>query len=401
MNNTRKFIPAAGGLVMCMVAGSGYAQTPSTPSEPPKAEAAAPAPMAMPGMTGPLAANPIPTALDTGPLGSVYVTGAVSGLAQWQNHVMPGDKTFQSDVSNGQVFIQKIDGPMQFFAQFGAYSLPALGVPYVKASTATDSFYGTLPQWFLKYAPNDSFSVIVGKLPTLIGAEYTFTFENVNIQRGLLWNQENAVNRGVQVNYTTGPLALSASINDGLYSNKYSWAWLSGTYTIDKENTVALIVSGNTKRTTVSSTATPLFQNNEQLHNLIYTHTSGPWTVQPYLQYTRVPASATYGTTENATTAGAALFVTYAFGDGFNLGSRAEYIKSTGSAQGGAPNLLYGQGSKAWSLTLTPTYQYKNFFLRGELSYVRANNVASGMAFGPSGNDTSQARFLLETGLLF
>jgi len=31
---------------------------------------------------------------------------------------------------------------------------------------------------------------MAAKLPTLIGAEYTFTFENMNIERGLLWNQE-------------------------------------------------------------------------------------------------------------------------------------------------------------------------------------------------------------------
>ena len=406
MKTTGCLVPAAAGLVRCLVTATGYAepQAVPAPAEPPKTEATvvpATSPLAMPAMAGPLAASQKPLTLDAGPLGSIYVSGVVSGFAQQQNHVSPGDKTFQPDISNAQVFVQKINGPVQFFAQFGEYSLPALGVPYMKASTATDSFYGVFPQWFIKFAPNDSFSVQVGKLPTLIGAEYTFTFENANIQRGLLWNQENAVNRGVQVNYTAGPLALSASVNDGMYSKKYSWAWLSGTYTIDKENTLALIVSGNTKRTTVSTTATPLFQNNEQLHNLIYTHTAGPWTIQPYLQYTKVPADAAYGTTQDASTTGAALLATYAFDGGLSLASRAEYIKSTGSASSGAPNLLYGQGSKAWSLSLTPTYQYKNYFLRGEFSYVKANNVTSGMAFGPSGNDTSQTRFLLEGGLIF
>ena len=58
-------------------------------------------------------------------------------------------------------------------------------------------------------------SILAGKLPTLIGPEYTFSFENMNIQRGLLWNQENAVNRGVQVNYNSEHIAISASWNDG------------------------------------------------------------------------------------------------------------------------------------------------------------------------------------------
>ena len=37
-----------------------------------------------------------------------------------------------------------------------------------------------------------------------MGAEYTFTFQNMNIERGLLWNQETAVNRGIQVNQALG-----------------------------------------------------------------------------------------------------------------------------------------------------------------------------------------------------
>ena len=36
----------------------------------------------------------------------------------------------------------------------------------------------------------------------------------------------------------------------------------------------------------------------------------------------------------------------------------------------GAANLLYGPGSAAWSVTVTPTYQKNIFFTRAELSYV-------------------------------
>ncbi len=44
------------------------------------------------------------------------------------------------------------------------------------------------------------------------GRGYTFTFQNTNIHRGVLWNQENAVNKGVQLNYASGPLSISASV---------------------------------------------------------------------------------------------------------------------------------------------------------------------------------------------
>lgn len=366
---------------------------------PPAANAAPPAPT-VPGMSGPLTANTKPMSYQ-GPLGTVFVGGVASGLAQWQDHPAVGDSNSQADVSNAQIYLNKTDGLVQFYGQFGSYSLPDLGVPYLNSQKTPQTFYGTFPQGFIKLAPNDSFSVEAGKLPTLIGAEYTFSFENMNIERGLLWNQENAVNRGVQVNYTKGPLALSVSWNDGLYSNKYSWAWLSATYTIDSSNTLAFIGSGNTKHTSVSTVATPLYQNNEQLYNLIYTHTAGPWTLQPYLQYTHVPAIPSIGALHEASTYGAALLASYKFNDHYSLPFRVEYIGSTGSLSDGAPNLMYGPGSKAWSLTLTPTYQQGIYFVRGELSYVGLKDTTPGLALGVSGNEKSQTRALVEMGVIF
>ena len=242
----------------------------------PPSAMAGPSPMTTPGMTGPLLANPNPIGYNIGKFGPIYVTGAVSGIYQWQNNVSPGDKASQADLANGQVFIQKVDGVLQFFVQAGSYSLPDIGLPYLRAGNtehtlgaATNAFFGVVPQAFVKLAPTKNFSIMAGKLPTLIGAEYTFSFENMNIQRGLLWNQENAVNRGVQVNYTAGPITIAASWNDGMYSNRYTWAWLSVVYTINPNNTLALIGSGNTKITDVSTSATPLYLNNEQLYNLI------------------------------------------------------------------------------------------------------------------------------------
>ena len=87
--------------------------------------------------------------------------------------------------------------------------------------------------------------------------------------------------------------------------------------------------------------------------------------------------------------------------DGLSLPARFEYIASTGNAADGAPNLLYGPGSKAWSITVTPTYQWKIFFARGEFSFVGGVDTTAGLVFGSNGNDKTQARLLLEAGLLF
>jgi len=123
------------------------------------------------------------------------------------------------------------------------------------------------------------------------------------------------------------------------------------------------------------------------------------------LQYTYVPANASLGFISGSQTAGAAILSNYRFSnsrsDVFSLPLRFEYIGSGGKGNPNAPNLLYGQGSAAWSATITPTYQYERAFIRAELSYVQALNTSQGQAFGPSGNANNQTRVMLETGLLY
>jgi hypothetical protein len=375
---------------------------------PPKTEA--PPPTLQPPIAVTLESNPKPSRFDLGGLGPVYLTSVLSGLAQVQSNTLPSDRVRQFDVDNAQVFLNKPDGMLQFFLQVGYYAIPVIGVPYIRAIDATPTFFTPVPQGYLKFVPNENFSVMVGKLPTLIGAESTFSFQNMNIQRGLLWNQENAVNRGVQVNYAAGPLTLAGSINDGFYSERFTWVSLSASYAIDKANTLAAVAAGNTNHTDKSSTATPLFQNNQQIYNLIYTRTDGPWTFQPYLQYTSVPELPQFGANDSASTYGGALLMSYDFGSdatpavvrtpGFRLPVRLEYIGSSGDGARGAPNLLYGPGSAAWSVTVSPTYQNKRFFVRAEFSYVNALRAAPGAAFGSDGNNRSQARALLQVGVL-
>jgi hypothetical protein len=358
-------------------------------------------PVPMPAMSGPLAANPNPLSLDAGPLGKIFVTGAATGLWFWQDNPVPGDKETRLDLSNGQVFVQKTDGWLQFFVQVGAFSLPSLGTEYFKASHLPGDTYGVVPQGFVKLVPSDNFSLEVGKLPTLIGDEYTFTFENMNIARGLLWNQEPAVSRGIQANYTAGPVTFALSWNDGYYSNTYNWLSGSLAYAIDGSNSISLIGGGNFGRTSHASFATPLAQNNGEIYNLIYTHTAGPWTISPYLQYSHVPSDAALGFARDASTFGATLLASYAFDDTWKLAGRAEYIKANGNVAAGAPNLLYGSSSHAWSFTLTPTYQHGIFFARAEGSYTGLGDSAPGFEFGKAFDKSSQARLMLEAGVLF
>jgi hypothetical protein len=376
----------------------------ATPAAPAAAAPAAPtSPVSTPSMEGPLTVNVKPESFDIPDFGKIYVSGAVTGLGMYEDTIFPGDRRDLADVSNAQVFVQKVDGGFQFFLQAGVYSLPALGSGYLTAGNATTDLYGPLPQAFVKFV-SGNFSLEAGKLPTLVGAEYTFTYENMNIERGLLWNQETAVSRGVQANYTAGPVALSVSWNDGFYSNRYNWLSGSATWTINSANTLGLVIEGNLGTTDYSnSLATPIVQNNDQqLDNLIYSYTSGAWTLQGYYQYATAKANAALGYTKPGTTNGFGGLANYAVPNtSFNLSGRVEYISSSGSATDGSPNVLYGPGSKAWSLTFTPSYQAGVLFTRAEVSVVQASSIVKGMGLGPVGKNSEQFRLAIETGILF
>jgi len=350
-------------------------------------------------MSGPLGTAP-PTTIDAGPLGKLQVTGVLSGFGYVQNN-KTSDHTKDADISNAQIFLQKTTGLVQFYLQGGAYNLPALGSPFLTTRNTVSDFYGAFPQGYIKLAPKGSFSYEAGKLPTLIGAEYTFTFENFNIERGLLWNQENAVNRGLQVNYAKGKISSAFSWTDGFYSNRYNC--LSGilTYTQNAANAYEFVAMGNYDTNTRSTIATPVLQNNSSIYDLIYTRTGKKYILQPYVQFTHVPQTTAIGVAKSTYTMGGAILGTYTVSPVFTVAARAEYIGSSGSTTDGSANLMYGPGSKAFSFTVTPTYIKSAFFTRAEFSVVGVTSSTAGDVFGSAGTDTNQVRGLVEAGFMF
>ncbi|HEY5290067.1 MAG TPA: outer membrane beta-barrel protein [Caulobacteraceae bacterium] len=389
-----------------LLAGAALADGPAAPAAPPAAPAAAP--MGQPTMGPTLNADPNPPSFDAGPLGKVYVTGAVSGLGMVQTEHSPFDRSNLADISSGLLFIQTTTGPVQFFINAGVYSLPALGTPYVHATTLTSSTYSAIPMAYVKLQPTSTLSIQIGKLPTLIGAEAAYTFQNINIERGLLWNQEPVFSDGVQVNYAKGPVSASVSLNDGFYSNRYNWLSGSFAYTLSPKDSITVAGGGALSKYTRQSAATPVFQNNSDILNLIWTHTEGAWVITPYFQYTHASAIDIGGTDyAGADTYSGAILAKYSFNAHWSLAGRVEYVASSsascmaGDDECAQTSLLYGPGSKAVSVTLTPTYQKGIFFVRGEASYVGITSGAPGAGFGQDGNARSQFRGLLETGFIF
>ncbi len=377
-------------------------QTTTTPTAPATTAVTATAagPLTTPAVTGPLQWLP-PAMFDAGPLGKIAANGIVTGFGMVQSNHVPGDDDGQAALSNGQIFIQNADGKyFQYFIQAGAYTLPSLGTAFLAADKTVSNFYGPVPVAFAKIPVGKTTQFLIGALPTLMGAEYTFTFQNMNIERGLLWNQENAVNRGIQVNQTLGKyLTASFSWNDGYYSNRYSW--LSGSLTYTKgPHSVIFAGMGNLGQTAYQTPATPV-QNNSTMYAVIYTYTKGAWIIQPYYQYSDVPTNSAIGVVKGASTNGGALLISRAFKHGFSLPARVEYITTSGNAAEQAVNLLFGPGSAGTSITGTPTFQYGGFFVRGDISYTHASSYAPGTVFGSSGTDADQVRGIAEVGFIF
>ena len=410
--NTNRILQSMAGAAMAVAMMAG-AQTPA-PSEPapasasaPAAQAAqAPAPATAPAplptfvLTGPLQWLP-PATFDAGPLGKLSVNGIVTGFAQFQNNYVPGDDNAQATLSNGQIFIQKADGKYQYYVQAGAYTMPTLSVPFLSAQDTMKNFYGPVPVAFLKLPVGKTTSFEIGSLPTLMGAESTFTYQNFNIERGIVWNQENAINRGIQVNQTVGKyLSAAISWNDGYYSNRYSW--LSGSATLTKgPHSLVYDGMGNLGQTAYQTAATPV-QNNSYMHTVIYTYTKGPWIVQPYFQYSNLPTNPKVGVTKGTSATGGAFNLSYAFKSGFSLPARVEYLTSSGSATDGSVNLLgSGAGSSGTTFTATPTYQKGGMYVRSDLAWVHATDYKPGSVFGKTGTDADQFRGVLEFGFIF
>ena len=388
-------IPAAGQQAPADSSAQTPAAAPSTPQ-----------PLPTPSMTAPLSTAAPPHTFSAGPFGTIAITGILSGIGLTQSNYTPGfDKPTEWDVSNAQIFLQKTSGWFQFYLQGGAYTLPDLGLPYIRTTDALADFYGPFPQGYVKLVKGN-FNVEVGALPTLVGAEYTFSFENMNVERGIVWNQENAVNRGVQISDTFKKLSLSFSWNDGFYSNVYNWIWGSAAYAFNSSNTLSFVGGGNAGHTAPTNNpfATPTALNNESIYNVIYIYSHESWMIEPYFQYTHVAADPAIGIGGSGSTSGGALLLNYNFKHGISLAARPEYITSSSSlpvADPEALNLIYGPGSSAFAFTVTPAYQKGGFFLRGDLSVVHARNFTPGLAFGLGGLNANQTRGVLEAGFMF
>ncbi|WP_414039683.1 outer membrane beta-barrel protein [Acidithiobacillus sp. M4-SHS-6] len=352
---------------------------------------------------------PAPLKIDAGPIGKVSVQGVVSGMGFLQSNPSGSGlngKNAGADISNAFINISKSTGLIQFNLSAGAYNFPSLGEPF-SSTSSTISDFGVLPVAYVTVAPLSNFSVSIGKLPSLLGYTGSFDYQRMNIEGGFPWYLQTTVSRGVQVNYSMGPISASVSWNDGYYSNRYNVVSGLITYAINADNSLSIYGMGNAGHTgNIKSTTRyspngyvngELALDNSQMYGAYYTYTGSNFTITPEVQYVHTPKSITLGTTASSYNISAMIHGAYDINNHWSIAAGVDYEHSSQSETNGI-YFGYGPGSSALGIMVTPTYTNNGYFIRDELSYVRLSNYTNGI-----GNDNrpDQFRDILETGFWF
>jgi hypothetical protein len=308
------------------------------------------------------------------------------------------DVASRFNVSNAFAILTKTQGTLQYAVQAGAYSIPVVGFAGNKtiASNANTGLYGPVPLAYLEYVPSSTFNVSAGVLATLTGAESTFTYEDWNIQRGAVWNVENAVSRGVRANFTTGKLTVTAGANDGFYSG--SWVAAEGAlnYVPDSNESLLFVTLLPNSKTPPNPTASVA---NKELFDLVYTRTFGKLQIAPYVLWANSPSAPSLGYTSSESAFGAALLAQMSFSSKWSTALRYETLHNSsmpGATSLNADLVGYGPGSGVNTLTLTPEWKDGPVFARVDFSDVWPGYYTPGLTFGTSAN---QFRTAVEVGV--
>jgi hypothetical protein len=408
----RTFLAATSLAITLLCAGTANAQS-ASPSPAPSATASAKpntasgagpnaSPLVSPSPKSSPANSPTPTPPVT--LHSVLLATEVftSHVNATGNLGSAGgsDQASRFNLSSGFLNLARGVGFLQYGLSAGVYSIPVVGVSGNRTLQpgANTNTYGPVTSAYVSINPNSHFSVTGGYLATFTGQEYTFTYQNANIQRGLVWNMETAVSRGVRFGLTGGKFTGALEVNDGFFSGHY--LGLEGSATVAPNSStsyqfVFVIPNSQAPGNWTSAIA------NKRLYNFMYSVTSGRWTFQPYFLVVQSPKSSALSYTHTEAAYGLVSISTYTLNPQWSIAGRIEDIANGSTSNDRSPNadlVGYGPGSGAWTFTVTPTYRHKQFLLRADLSEALVRMPAPGLAFGTSGSQAKQFRFMVESG---
>jgi hypothetical protein len=326
------------------------------------------------------------------PVGTINVSGALSVyIINSNNRALGDDKKTRYDVGSAIISLSKSAEPFGFTLIGGAYAVPVVGLGLSKTSQYTDLF-SPIPVAYVEYSPMKGLSIQAGKLPTIIGYESAFTYQNNYIQRGLVWNMQPVINNGVRLTYSTELFFVKLGVNDGFYtlSTTHPKPALEASLGLTpiKDGSIALNVLLPDKESRPNKTADP---SNKREIDLVASYTLDKLSLGADLLYVEAPKSDKANVPEKAKASGVALHLSYDLKP-FKLSGRIEYVKDNSD---GTDLVGLGDRNKAWTFTVTPAYTKGPFFLRGKLSYVKADQP-----FTLNGKK-DQTRVGVEVGFMF
>ncbi len=377
--------------------------------------------------------------IDGGPLGPLEVSGGLDGYGFYQTgtstnpgNVLSTNRPDGFNVGSALIELQKTSGVVQFTVEVGSTGgVTTLGAKPTQTSVNVYST-GPLYEGYVTIAPKGSpVTISAGQFASLEGYEGAVDWNNPVQLTTALFGVENLNSRGVQVNFTKGPINATVMYGDGYDTGVFNFLQALFTYTINSSNTLNVYYGGNLGQTglnaktygsaicnygdaacgaTVGAYGPQV--DNSQLVGAYYSYTMGNLNLVPEVQYQVAKADAKLGIYKQTSNFGAALFSTYTFGKSpYSLGSWVEYFDSHGSAlnqnnaQGVNANTWFlGPNAEAIGFAVAPTWQYKDLFARANAGYIYLlNNKANGSTYGYGANGDGRSEFTgtLEAGVLF
>jgi Putative beta-barrel porin-2, OmpL-like. bbp2 len=348
-------------------------------------------------MNGPAAIQ-----IDGGPLGPLQFSGGVDGYGYTLTAPEPGTNSTGVSLANALIELQKTSGTLQATVEIGAYSTQALGEEPVSVSKNPQGYFPESPLFsgYLTIAPSSEFSLSFGQFAPLVGFEGTQDWDNANVFVSEISFVEPGQGRGAQAMFNKGKFSASVSLTDGYYTGVFNYLQWLLTYTPNSSNNFNLFEGTNLGQTgsSVGGSGNVLLDNSTMLGGF-YTHTAGNLSVTPEFQYQYTPEIAKLGIDHPVSNLAAVVFMDYQFGTSpWSLGGFVEYatqfVNRENASNASMDYFGFGPGSNLTGISLTPTWQYKNLFVRADAGFLHVGH-------GNEGTEPNQFSGLLEAGVLF
>ena len=379
--------------------------------------------------------GPKPVEIDGGPLGQLEFSAAGDGYFYYQSgtssdphNSIAGSKAAGADVNAWMVELHKPTGLVQFTIQLAEYQDINLGANKPSQVNGDRFTTGPLRTAFVSLVPIDNLKLSVGQVPSLEGYESVFPWNNPSALRTVLNVGQNSNSRGVEVDYTQGPISGSAAFGDGYDTGVWNYLQYLVTDKFDDHNSLS-VYGGVSLGTTGPNTFAygeggaaaggangnggqgTLAVVNSNMVGGWYTWKMGNLSLTPELQYQWTGALTKYagvvsgGVSDDipkgTSNFGAVLFADYKFHNTpFSLAGWGEYATSHGSAA--QDSWFVAPNAELMGFAIAPGYQYKQLYTRLNVGYVHLlNNGTPTAGYGNEGDGKNQVVTTLEFAFVY